>query len=165
MINKEKIIEFIKENNIDKAYVLGTFYDKVCVGIYEDGDILFNREVNYDLLTQMRIFNRDIEIKYVLDEEKHEFICNVTVEDDQKETVDEYMYISGNKIVSSNDRFTTITQIGREVDIPFKVTDEEVEKGILLIVRNYFEENEDNQIVLSNSRLVGFAKKEGELYE
>ena len=164
-MTKEMIINSIKEKKITKAYILGYFYDKVCVGIYENEDIIFNRQVNYDLLTQIRIFNKDLEIKYVLDEEKQEFIYSEVIEDLEKDHFDEYMYVSGNKILFSNDKFTTITQIGREVDIPFKVTSDEVEKGIRLVVRNYFEENEDKQVVLTNSRLVGFSKEEGELYE
>ena len=163
-MNKEIIINKIKENNITKAYVIGYFYNRVCVGLFANNDIVFNHNVNYELLTQIRIFNKDLEMKYILDEEKKEFIYS-EIKDDNKNYFDEYMFITGNTILDTNAQFTTITQIGRIVDIPFKVTAAEVKDGIRLVVRNYFAENQDKQVVLVNSRLVGFAKKEGELYE
>ena len=160
-MTKEEIIKTIIEKNIDNANVLAYFYNKVCVGIYENEDIIFNQEVNYELLTQIRIFNETKEIRFVLDEESQEFIFS-EVEDseiDKEKVIEEYMFVSGNEIVSSNERFTTVTQLGRVVDIPLKLTEEEVKKGVRLVVRNYFEENENKQVVLSDSRLVKFTKE------
>ena len=53
-----RILNIINEHNIQKAYVLAYFYNKVCVGIYENNKIIFNKEVDYNLLTQIRIFNK-----------------------------------------------------------------------------------------------------------
>ena len=164
-MNKETILKKIKDNNIIKAYVIGYFYNRVCVGLLENNELIFNHDVNYELLTQIRIFNKDMEMKYILDEEKQEFIYSEIKEEDNKNYFDEYMFITGNTILNTNTKFTTITQIGRIVDIPFKITSEEAKAGIRLVVRNYFAENQDKQVVLVNSRLVGFAKREGELYE
>ena len=158
-----KILNVINEHNIQKAYVLAYFYNKVCVGIYENNNIIFNKEVDYNLLTQIRIFNKDLEIRFVLNEETNEF--DISIIDDNipnQGMFDEAMFIAGNKIVGENDKFTTLKQTGGKIDIPFKVNEEEASKGLRLIVRNYFNTDKNDQVVIENSRLVDIRMKEGE---
>ena len=158
-----KILNVINEHNIQKAYVLAYFYNKVCVGIYENNNIIFNKEVDYNLLTQIRIFNKDLEIRFVLNEETNEF--DISIIDDNipnQGMFDEAMFIAGNKIVEVNDKFTTLKQTGGKIDIPFKVNEEEASKGLRLIVRNYFNTDKNDQVVIENSRLVDIRMKEGE---
>ena len=158
-----KILNVINEHNIQKAYVLAYFYNKVCVGIYENNKIIFNKEVDYNLLTQIRIFNKDLEIRFVLNEETNEF--DISIIDDNipnQGMFDEAMFIAGNKIVGGNDKFTTLKQTGGKIDIPFKVNEEEASKGLRLIVRNYFNTDKNDQVVIENSRLVDIRMKEGE---
>lgn len=72
------------------------------------------------------------------------------------------MFIAGNKIVGVNDKFTTLKQTGGEIDIPFKVNENEASNGLRLIVRNYFNTDKNDQVVIENSRLVDIRMKEGE---
>ena len=158
-----KILNVINEHNIQKAYVLAYFYNKVCVGIYENNNIIFNKEVDYNLLTQIRIFNKDLEIRFVLNEETNEFDISIIDDNIPNQGIfDEAMFIAGNKIVGGNDKFTTLKQTGGEIDIPFKVNEEEASKGLRLIVRNYFNTDKNDQVVIENSRLVDIRMKEGE---
>lgn len=158
-----KILNVINEHNIQKAYVLAYFYNKVCVGIYENNIIIFNKEVDYNLLTQIRIFNKDLEIRFVLNEETNEFDISIIDDNIPNQGIfDEAMFIAGNKIVGGNDKFTTLKQTGGEIDIPFKVNEKEASKGLRLIVRNYFNTDKNDQVVIENSRLVDIRMKEGE---
>ena len=158
-----KILNVINEHNIQKAYVLAYFYNKVCVGIYENNNIIFNREVDYNLLTQIRIFNKNLEIRFVLNEETNEFDISIIDDNIPNQGIfDEAMFIAGNKIVGENDKFTTLKQTGGEIDIPFKVNENEASNGLRLIVRNYFNTDKNDQVVIENSRLVDIRMKEGE---
>ena len=122
----ENLINDLKSKVVDKASVLAYFYNKVCIGNYENGEIKFTENVDYNLLTQIRAFNEKLEIRYVLNEETHEFE-HAIIEDNEgiNDYFDEHMIVAGD----DNKR---------------------------LIVRNYFEENEEHQVVISKSRLVGF---------
>ena len=158
-----KILNVINEHNIQKAYVLAYFYNKVCVGIYENNNIIFNREVDYNLLTQIRIFNKNLEIRFVLNEETNEFDISIIDDNIPNQGIfDEAMFIAGNNIVGVNDKFTTLKQTGGEIDIPFKVNENEASNGLRLIVRNYFNTDKNDQVVIENSRLVDIRMKEGE---
>ncbi len=158
-----RILNIINEHNIQKAYVLAYFYNKVCVGIYENNKIIFNKEVDYNLLTQIRIFNKDLEIRFVLNEETNEFDISIIDDNIPNQGIfDEAMFIAGNKIVGENDKFTTLKQTGGEIDIPFKVNENEASNGLRLIVRNYFNTDKNDQVVIENSRLVDIRMKEGE---
>ena len=158
-----KILNVINEHNIQKAYVLAYFYNKVCVGIYENNNIIFNREVDYNLLTQIRIFNKNLEIRFVLNEETNEFDISIIDDNIPNQGIfDEAMFIAGNKIVGENDKFTTLKQTGGEIDIPFKVNENEASNGLRLIVRNYFNTDKNDQVVIENSRSVDIRMKEGE---
>lgn len=160
---KARILNIINEHNIQKAYVLAYFYNKVCVGIYENNKIIFNKEVDYNLLTQIRIFNKDLEIRFVLNEETNEFDISIIDDNIPNQGIfDEAMFIAGNKIVGENDKFTTLKQTGGEIDIPFKVNENEASNGLRLIVRNYFNTDKNDQVVIENSRLVDIRMKEGE---
>lgn len=152
---EEKILEKIKEYNMVDSYILAYFYNKVCVGIYKDGKILFNRSVNYKLLIQIRVFNNDKEIRFVLNEETGEFEFFVIDDNDGNVgTFEEEMFISGNKIVRTNDNFTTIKQSGGEIDIPFKINEEDIKKGLRLVVKNYFGIDSNDQVIIEKARLV-----------
>ncbi len=158
-----RILNIINEHNIQKAYVLAYFYNKVCVGIYENNKIIFNKEVDYNLLTQIRIFNKDLEIRFVLNEETNEFDISIIDDNIPNQGIfDEAMFIAGNKIVGKNDKFTTLKQTGGEIHIPFKVNENEASNGLRLIVRNYFNTDKNDQVVIENSRLVDIRMKEGE---
>lgn len=158
-----RILNIINEHNIQKAYVLAYFYNKVCVGIYENNKIIFNKEVDYNLLTQIRIFNKDLEIRFVLNEETNEFDISIIDDNIPNQGIfDEAMFIAGNNIVGENDKFTTLKQTGGEIDIPFKVNENEASNGLRLIVRNYFNTDKNDQVVIENSRLVDIRMKEGE---
>lgn len=158
-----RILNIINEHNIQKAYVLAYFYNKVCVGIYENNKIIFNKEVDYNLLTQIRIFNKDLEIRFVLNEETNEFDISIIDDNIPNQGIfDEAMFIAGNKIVGENDKFTILKQTGGEIDIPFKVNENEASNGLRLIVRNYFNTDKNDQVVIGNSRLVDIRMKEGE---
>lgn len=160
---KNVILEKIKECNIENAYVLAYFYNKVCLGIYKNTDIRFNQEIDYSLLIEIRVFNKDLEIRAVLDEETENLKIEIVKDDIQNiGYFDEAMFIAGNKIVGENDNFTTLKQNGGNIDIPFNVKENEASKGLRLIVRNYFNVDENNQVIIENSRLVDIKKKEGE---
>lgn len=158
-----RILNIINEHNIQKAYVLAYFYNKVCVGIYENNNIIFNKKVDYNLLAQIRIFNKDLEIRFVLNEETNEFDISIIDDNIPNQGIfDEAMFIAGNNIVGENDKFTTLKQTGGEIDIPFKVNENEASNGLRLIVRNYFNTDKNDQVVIENSRLVDIRMKEGE---
>ena len=56
-MNKDEIINLIKTQNIENANVLGIFYNKVCIGEFNNNEIIFNEEVNYSLCNQIRVFH------------------------------------------------------------------------------------------------------------
>ena len=128
----EDLIDNLKENSVENAFVLAYFYNKVCVGFYENGKIEFNENVDYNLLTQIRVFNEKLEIRYVLNDETGMFNHAIIEDDNENEDYfDEYMLVADD----DNKR---------------------------LIVRNYFEEEKNNhQIVISKSRLVKFTTNPG----
>lgn len=126
-MEKQDIIEKI---NLEKAYVLAYFYNKVCIGIFENKDIIFNENVDYKLLTQIRVFNHEKEIRIVLNEDTKRFETIIIEDLDNENKLDEYMMVAGNKIEEQNNRFTTVTQLGRKIDLPFKVTEEEAKKEL-----------------------------------
>lgn len=141
-MERNDIENIIRNEKIQKAYILAYFYNKVCVGIFENDSIKFKEDVNYNLLTQMRIFNKDKEIKIVLNEESKNFDITTINENDGEDRFDEYMLVSENVI------------------LPIDFSDEE-RKILRILVRNYFEENSNHQVVITKSRLVGFTKTEG----
>lgn len=140
-MEKNDIENIVSNENIQKAYILAYFYNKVCVGVFENDSINFEENVNYNLLTQMRIFNKDKEIKIILDEESKKFNITTINETNSKDKFDEYMIVSEN------------------VRLPIELKKDE-RKNLRILVRNYFEENSNHQVVITKSRLVGFTKTE-----
>ena len=141
-MEKNDIENIVSNEKIQKAYILAYFYNKVCVGVFENDSINFEENVNYNLLTQMRIFNKDKEIKIILNEENKEFDISIINETNSKDKFDEYMIVSEN------------------VRLPIELKKDE-RKNLRILVRNYFEENSNHQVVITKSRLVGFTKTEG----
>ena len=160
---ESEILSKLQEYEVGQAYVLAYFYNMMCVGIYKDGEIIFNKKVNYDLLTQIRIFNKKLEVRFALNEDTEKF--EMVIIDDNIPNVgrfDEAMFIAGNKIVDINNNFTVIKQTGGNIDIPFKVEENDLRNGLRLIVRNYFNTDKNNQVIIENSRLVDIRKEEGD---
>jgi len=131
-MNENDIIGIIKANNIKSANVIAIFYNKVCIGKYENEKINFenNENVDYSLCYQVRIFNKDLELKIVLKDGK--ILANVIKE---KEPLSENMFFD-------EDMFL----------------DDKFKKGnrTRLKVRNYLEIDENNQVIISNSRFVKY---------
>lgn len=162
-MNIEEIYSKIIENNITKAYVLAIFENKVELGIYDNNEFRFYNNVDYNLCSQLRIFNKEIELRILKVE--NEIYTKVISKNNYKNILnDEYMFVSGNKILSSEkSNFTLLEQIGRKVAVPIQLTEEQLEKGIRLVVRNYYDTDENNQVIISESRLVGLSLDEKEV--
>ena len=113
--------------------------------------------MDFDLCSQLRIFNKDKELRIFKIENK--IYSKVICEDEYKNILnDEYMFISGNKILNSDKSdFTLLEQIGRKVAVPAQLTEEQLGKEIRLVVRNYYNTDENNQVTISESRLVGLS--------
>lgn len=158
---EEYVITLLNNENVNKAYVLATFLNKVCVGYIEEKHIYFNEEVNYSLCTEVRIFNEEMEIRIVKADGKI-YSKIIKDEDYNFKLNDEYMYISGNKVLETNDKFTVVEQVNRKIALPFKLTKQEIENGVRLIVRNYCDVDENEQVIITESRLVGFSMNERE---
>ena len=156
-MNLEKIYDEIKQNNINKAYVLAIFKNKVELGYYSLNELHFYDFVDFDLCSQLRIFNQDKELRIINIENK--IYSKVICEDEYKNILnDEYMFISGNKILNSDKSdFTLLEQVGRKVAVPAQLTEEQLGKGIRLVVRNYYDTDENNQVTISESRLIGLS--------
>ena len=156
-MNLEKIYNEIKQNTINKAYVLAIFKNKVELGYYSLNELHFYDSVNFDLCSQLRIFNKDKELRIINIENK--IYSKVICEDEYKNILnDEYMFISGNKILNSDKTdFTLLEQVGRKVAVPAQLTEEQLGKGIRLVVRNYYDIDENNQVTISESRLIGLS--------
>ena len=156
-MNLEKIYNELKQNNINKAYVLAIFKNKVELGYYSLNELHFFFFFYFDLCSQLRIFNKDKELRIINIENKiyNKVIC----EDEYKNILnDEYMFISGNKILNSDKTdFTLLEQVGRKVAVPAQLTEEQLGKGIRLVVRNYYDTDENNQVTISESRLIGLS--------
>lgn len=161
-MNKSDILNKIKENGIKKAYVLATFYNNVCIGYYENDEIYFYNDVNFKLCTEIRIFNKDLELKIIKIDEK--IYTKLIKDSDYSDRLnDEYMYISGNKILATTEKYTVIEQINKKIAVPLVLTENEVKDGIRLVVRNYCDTDKNNQVIITDSRLVGFSKDEKEV--
>ena len=116
-----------------------------------------------NILTKEEIINKlqekQIKDAYVIAYFYNKVCVGLFKEIDSNDYFDEEMFVTGNQILNSDENFTTVTQLNRIVDIPLKVTDEEVKKGIRLVVRNYFDTTEYEQVILGKSRLVEFKKE------
>ena len=122
-MDKSKILDIIKLENVEKANVVATFYNKVCIGIYENEDFKFDEDVNYSLCNEIRFFNKELEIRIVI---KNDNIYSKKITDDNKiDSFDEDMFLR-----------------------------EDSNKKIK--VRNYLTTDENNQVIIEDSRLVEF---------
>lgn len=122
-MDKSKILDIIKLENVEKANVVATFYNKVCIGIYENEDFKFDEDVNYSLCNEIRVFNKELEIRIVI---KNDNIYSKKITDDNKiDSFDEDMFLR-----------------------------EDSNKKIK--VRNYLTTDENNQVIIEDSRLVEF---------
>lgn len=122
-MDKSKILDIIKLENVEKANVVATFYNKVCIGIYENEDFKFDEDVNYSLCNEIRVFNKELEIRIVI---KNDNIYSKKITDDNKiDSFDEDMFLR-----------------------------EDSNKKIK--VRNYLTIDENNQVIIEDSRLVEF---------
>lgn len=122
-MDKSKILDIIKLENVEKANVVATFYNKVCIGMYENEDFKFDEDVNYSLCNEIRVFNKELEIRIVI---KNDKIYSKKITDDNKiDSFDEDMFLR-----------------------------EDSNKKIK--VRNYLTTDENNQVIIDDSRLVEF---------
>ena len=122
-MDKSKILDIIKLENVEKANVVATFYNKVCIGMYENEDFKFDEDVNYSLCNEIRVFNKELEIRIVI---KNDNIYSKKITDDNKiDSFDEDMFLR-----------------------------EDSNKKIK--VRNYLTTDENNQVIIEDSRLVEF---------
>ena len=122
-MDKSKILDIIKLENVEKANVVATFYNKVCIGIYENEDFKFDEDVNYSLCNEIRVFNKELEIRIVI---KNDNIYSKKITDDNKiDSFDEDMFLR-----------------------------EDSNKKIKVI--NYLTTDENNQVIIEDSRLVEF---------
>ena len=156
-MDENEILNLTLSNSIQEAYVLAVFENKVCIGKYENNKLIFyNDNVNYSYCSQIRIFNEDLELRIVKNYNKiyHKLIND---KDYGEKLNDEYMFVSGNKIVENNKEYTIIEQIGRKIVLPFSIKQDDLGKGLRLVVRNYCNIDENNQVIISESRLVGFS--------
>lgn len=131
-MNKVEIINLIKAQNITNASVLGIFYNKVCIGKYQNNEIIFNtigkynfpmcsEEVNYSFCNQLRVFNKDMELRII---ENNGTIFSKKIDDNFGiDFFDESMYL--------RDSFDK-----------------------KLVVRNYLNIDKNNQVIIDDSRLV-----------
>ena len=93
-MNKDEIINLIKTQNIENANVLGIFYYKVCIGEFNNNEIIFNEEVNYSLCNQIRVFNKNLELRII---EKDGKILNKKIDDNFGiDYFDESMFLRDN---------------------------------------------------------------------
>ena len=128
-MDKSKILDIIKLENVEKANVVATFYNKVCIGIYENEDFKFDEDVNYSLCNEIRVFNKELEIRIVI---KNDNIYSKKITDDNKiDSFDEDMFLREN----SKRRIR---------------------------VRNYLNTDDNNQVIIEDSRLVEFIENKEE---
>lgn len=93
-MNKDEIINIISNANVQNADVIAIFYNKVCVGKYENGQIKFDENVNYSLCNQMRVFNKELEIRLI---SKNGKILSKKIDDKSGiDSFDECMFLRNN---------------------------------------------------------------------
>ena len=154
-----QIAEAIKKYNIDKAYIMMYFYDKVVMGkvenskpvyaIKEDGTpVLADYCFDDDLCYEIHIFNEEKELRWHRLEENNEDNIEFVVITDTEDNVDlgemffeEKMFIigsRGDRIIENGDGATLLSQYGREVILPFDV---DKNSDLRLVVHHIFDED------------------------
>lgn len=142
---EEKIINEIKTHEMNKAFIMMYFFDKVIIGKYQNNELIIPDSYNENLVDEIHIFNEDLEIRY--SREYDEFI-EIR---DTRDYFEEKMYLFGNKS-ESVDGGTLIKQYGREIILPFQVNILNAQHNLRLVVRNLFD---DNNTQICGYRLVG----------
>lgn len=142
---EEKIINEIKTHEMNKAFIMMYFFDKVIIGKYQNNELIIPDSYNENLVDEIHIFNEDLEIRY--SREYDEFI-EIR---DTRDYFEEKMYLFGNKSESVDDG-TLIKQYGREIILPFQVNILNAQHNLRLVVRNLFD---DNNTQICGYRLVG----------
>lgn len=126
-MNKDMVLNIIKAENVENADVIACFYNKVCVGKYENNEMKFDQDVEFSLCNQIRFFNNDLEIRLIVKDGK---ILTKRIDDTQGiDFFDEYMFLRSDNLKR-------------------------------LVVRNYLNIDKNNQVMIEDSRLVGFTDKE-----
>ena len=128
-MDKNKVIDAIKIENVEKASVIAIFYNQVCIGIYENEDIKFDKDVNYSLCNEIRVFNKDLEIRIIIKDNK--IYCKKITDENRLDSFDEDMFLREN----SKRRIR---------------------------VRNYLNTDDNNQVIIEDSRLVEFIENKEE---
>lgn len=144
---KEKLEPLFIKKNLQNAYIMLYFYDQVVMGQYKDGTLDITKEVDDENLTEIHIFNQDIELRGATLENLYEVR-------DTKDYMVERMYLIGNQSKIKG-KHSVIKQNGREIIMPFviqfnKVTDNKMK----LIVHHLFDDNGD----ICGYRLAGIEK-------
>ena len=128
-MDKNKIIDAIKIESVEKASVIAIFYNQVCIVIYENEDIKFDKDVNYSLCNEIRVFNKDLEIRIIIKDNK--IYCKKITDENRLDSFDEDMFLREN----SKRRIR---------------------------VRNYLNTDDNNQVIIEDSRLVEFIENKEE---
>lgn len=129
---EEDIKTLIKDQRIKKAYVMATFLNKVCIGYFNGKEICFEEDVNYNLCTEIRVFNKEKEIrmikvegkiysKIITDEEIYKIEDNekILVGEKLEKLNDECMYIRKNKLSEVNNSYIKFTTLDTKSTMNF----------------------------------------------
>lgn len=165
---RKDILEILKKKQVaNQSIVLAYFTDQVLVGLYQDNDqdndIIFasDRIINDDLLTRIHVFNKDKEVRIILEGDQlleHE----ISIKNDG-DSITERMYLPSENStpIYVDDNFNRITQYGRKIDIPVaKIPATANFMNICLVVRNHFTSNKDH-FSLDQYQLVDLEEWEG----
>ena len=159
-VNKQ-ITEAIEKYNIEKAYIMMYFYDKVVMGEFVDGKSVDSKPVyaikengvptltdycfDDELCYEIHIFNDDIELRWHrLEDSSEDNMEFISITDPGEDMFfEEEMFIigsRGDRIIKSAGGATLISQYGREVILPFDV-DLDENKDLKLVVHHIFDKD------------------------
>ena len=172
--NEDKVITTISDelNTVNEPlFVLAYFSDSVKVGYYKDNEIHFYKEAKVDTkkLEEIRIFNKDLELKLVRNEiigDVRTFIgrfikqCSISYDNENLIDEDKFIYDErflvygrGNKRGNDDNWIRVREDRGGELWLPIE--------GIKWLgVRNYLEYGDDGLMFVGN-RLLGFYDEDG----
>ncbi len=137
----------INNNKMNEAFIMVYFYDQVLIGRYENQDIIIKDDFDESIVNEIHIFNEDKEIRW-------KRVCNNKldwgVEDnnfilikDTEDYFEESMFLIGNKSRREG-QFTTISQYGRKMILPFEYDIQGGNHTLALIAHHLF--NNDGSI-------------------
>ena len=133
---EEKILNQIKSQNMNNAFIMIYFFDKVVIGKYENSQLFIPVSYDEELFDEIHIFNKDLEIRWNKDHEK------VSVIKDTNDYFTEEMYLIGNSS-DIKDGYTVVKQYGREMILPFGYKIENAKHDLVLVVHNLFSDTEN----------------------